>query len=188
MVLGGPATAGSDDARRAQWAMAWPHILSNPLTGHGFDMGATVVGYGSFITNGTSLDSYPVSLLVETGVPGLIFFVLPIAGALWFGAREYLTDPSPRGSIAGGIACAIFAFGVYRLVLSQHENHTLYFLFLGSMIVLAKLKRDQMQAARANAAGADLLNPTGVAPLATRRGSAPAGRKVTNPRSSHSRS
>ena len=39
-----------------------PRILSNPLTGHGFDMGATVVGYGSFITT-TSLDSYPVSLL-----------------------------------------------------------------------------------------------------------------------------
>jgi len=142
MVLGGGEAAASNEARFEQWRLAWPHILSNPVTGHGFDLGASVVGYfnpGGVLT----IDSYVLSLLVETGAPGLVFFFLAVAGGIWFGARAYLTDRSRRGAIAGGFACAIIGFAVYRLVLSQRENHTLYFLFVGAVIVLAKLNREE---------------------------------------------
>ena len=39
MVLGGAAQAGSTDARYGQWIAAIPFIKSNPVTGHGFQMG-----------------------------------------------------------------------------------------------------------------------------------------------------
>lgn len=143
MVLGGGAEQMSDDARKIQWAMGWPHIVANPFTGHGFDNGGYVVGYfapGSLIP---SVDSGVLAMLVETGAPSLFLFYLAIVGAILFGVREYLTDRSPRGAIAGGIACAIVAFGVYRYVLTQRENYTLFFLFLGSIMILARLKRDR---------------------------------------------
>ena len=35
----------STQARFDQWNMAVPHILSNPFTGHGFGIGADIVGY-----------------------------------------------------------------------------------------------------------------------------------------------
>ena len=45
MVFGGGAQASSNEGRRVEMMMAWPHILSNPVTGHGFSMAPQVVGY-----------------------------------------------------------------------------------------------------------------------------------------------
>src|SRR5262249_42574622 len=44
MVLGGWDTASSDDARFAQWDLAMPHILSNPITGHGVGTSGILAG------------------------------------------------------------------------------------------------------------------------------------------------
>ena len=67
MVLGGAAQASSTDARYMQWDAGMPFIKSNPITGHGF-------GLGGFIIGMPSIDSYILSLVVETGVLGLLFF------------------------------------------------------------------------------------------------------------------
>jgi hypothetical protein len=134
------ATQNSAQARLDQWHMAVPHIISNPLTGHGFGNGANVVGY---ISAGglPTLDSSFVSFLVETGVPGLVFFFgLAVLGIL-FGAREYVSDPSPRGAIAGPVACSLVAFLVNRSVLSQRENQMLLYFLVGSVIILTYLRK-----------------------------------------------
>jgi O-antigen ligase len=130
----------SAQARIDQWRMALPHIIKNPLTGHGFGNGANVVGY---VTGGglPTLDSSIVSVLVETGVPGLVFFFgLPVLGIL-FGAREYMSDASPRGAIAGPLACSLVAFLVNRSVLSQRENQMLLYFLVGSVIILMYLRK-----------------------------------------------
>jgi O-Antigen ligase len=134
------ATQMSAQARLDQWHMALPHIIKNPLTGHGFGNGANVVGYGAAYGL-PSLDSSFVSTLVETGVPGLVFFFgLPVLGIL-FGAREYISDPSPRGAIAGPLACSLVAYLVQRSVLSQRENQMLLYFLVGSVIVLMYLRK-----------------------------------------------
>ena len=72
MVLGGGAEEASTQGRWVQWAAAWPLLKSNPIIGHGFVTGGFDIG--------SSIDSYVISLLVETGVPGFLFFtgmVLP---------------------------------------------------------------------------------------------------------------
>jgi hypothetical protein len=167
MVLGDASTAASDQARWTEWRLATPHILANPVTGHGFSMGGYVVGYYPCATCLPTVDSYIVSLLVETGVPGLVFFCLMLGAGIWFGAKACLTDRSRWGVLAGGLACALIAFTVNRLVLSARENHTLLFLFLGATIVLAKLRRDR------DALGKDSGSQPGVAALgATQRGRA----------------
>jgi hypothetical protein len=66
-VLGGAAQASSTQARYDQWNAGIPAIKSNPITGHG-------IGLGGFIIGMPSIDSYTLSLVVETGVLGLLFF------------------------------------------------------------------------------------------------------------------
>ena len=135
----------SAQARLDQWHMALPHIIKNPVTGHGFGNGANVVGYGAQYGL-LSLDSSFVSTLVETGVPGLVFFFgLPVLGIL-FAAREYISDPSPRGAIAGPVASALVAYLVNRSVLSQLENQVLVYFLVGSVIILMYLRKTSASA------------------------------------------
>jgi O-antigen ligase len=128
MVLGGAGQAGSTDARYGQWIAAIPHIKSNPITGHGFQMGGYVIQ--------SSIDSYVVSLLVETGIPGLMFFVGLLLIPVWYGVRNYLSDTSEASAAAGAVACSFVAFTANRLVLSQKENHMLMFSLLAIVVIL----------------------------------------------------
>ena len=129
MVLGGAAQASSTDARYLQWAAGSPFIKSNPITGHGLGLGGIIIGLGQ-------IDSYILSLVVETGIPGLVFFVGLLVLPVWYGLRNYLSDASEWGALSGALACSFIGFGMNRLVLSQKENHMLIFSLLAIVIVL----------------------------------------------------
>jgi O-antigen ligase len=135
-VLGGAAEQASTQSRWDQWEMAKPHIIANPVTGHGFGVAATTVGYFTYGADFPTLDSSIVSTLVETGVPGFLFFFGSAVAAILLGAREYVFDLSRRGAICGALAAAILSFIVNCIVLTERENHTLFFLFLGSMVAV----------------------------------------------------
>ena len=128
MVLGGGAEAASTESRYIQWAIAMPFIKSNPITGHGFVL-------GGYIING-SIDSYVISLLIETGIPGFVFFSGMLLLPIWYGLRNYLSDLSETGAVAGALACSFIAFTINRLVLSERENHMLIFSLLGIVVFL----------------------------------------------------
>ena len=129
MVLGGAAQASSTDARYLQWTAGTPFIKSNPITGHGFGLGGYIIGM-------PSIDSYILSLVVETGVLGLVFFVGLLVLPVWYGLRNYLSDMSESGALAGALACSFIGFTINKLVLSQKENHMLIFSLLAIVIVL----------------------------------------------------
>lgn len=134
MVLGGGAEAASTNGRWVQWAAAWPLIKSNPITGHGFGAGGFAIG--------ASIDSYVISLLVETGIPGFLFFTGLVCLPIWYGVRAYLTDLSESGAIGGALACSFVAFAFYRLVLSERENNALVF-FLLAIVILVRYEYKQ---------------------------------------------
>ena len=83
-----------------------------------------------------TIDSYLLSLILETGVPGLVFFVGLLVLPVWYGLRNYLSDMSESGALAGALACSFIGFIMNRLVLSQKENHMLIFSLLAIVIVL----------------------------------------------------
>ncbi len=128
-VLGGAAQASSTDARYQQWAVGTQYIKSNPITGHGFGMGGDII-------EDYTIDSYILSLVLETGVPGLVFFVGLLLLPVWYGLRNYYSDMSESGALAGALACSFIGFSMNRLVLSQKENHMLMFSLLAVVIVL----------------------------------------------------
>jgi O-antigen ligase len=127
MVLGGGAEAASTEGRWIQWAAALPIIKTNPITGHGFATGGADIAM--------SIDSFVISLLLETGLPGLVFFTGICCLPIWFGIRNYIYDLSEWGALAGALACGFVAFTIYRLALSQKENCMLAFFLLGLIVV-----------------------------------------------------
>ncbi len=145
MFLGGGDTVSSNEARFTQWNMALPHILANPVTGNGTGTAGDVIG---FLTPGgtPTVDSYIISLLVEVGVPGFLFFAGIVVIGIWLSLKLYLGDPDSRAAIGAPLACSLIAFGVYRLVLSQRENHVLFFLIIGLVFAAWKLGRDRAAA------------------------------------------
>jgi O-antigen ligase len=142
MVLGGGAEAASTEGRWVQWAVALPIIKTNPITGHGFATGGADIDM--------SIDSYVISLLLETGVPGFVFFAGIACLPIWFGIRSYIYDLSESGALAGALACSFVAFAMYRLVLSQRENIMLAFFLLGLVVVAIHEYRTKDIAARQN--------------------------------------
>ena len=132
LVLGGGMEAYSDQGRAQQWEAGLSFIAANPITGHGFALGGFALEQKGFI----SIDSYVLSLLIETGVPGLVFFAGILLLPIWHGLRNYLSDRSQAGAAAGALACSFIAFTVNRIVLSQRENHMLIFSLLAVVIVL----------------------------------------------------
>ncbi|HEY1781411.1 MAG TPA: O-antigen ligase family protein [Roseiarcus sp.] len=128
MVLGGGDAAASNQGRYNQWVAGIPLIRSNPITGHGFAAGGYVIN--------SSIDSYVLSVLLETGIPGLVFFVGMALLPIWYGLRNFVSDMSESGAVAGALACSFIAFSMNRLVLSQRENHMLIFSLLAIVVVM----------------------------------------------------
>jgi hypothetical protein len=134
-VIGGGEGSYSTQARWDQWDLAKPKIAANPITGYGLGSAPVVVAY-HLDTHGT-LDSYVITTLVETGVPGFIFFFGMILAAAGRGLLQYLRSPSPSAALVGALGCSLLAFGFYRLALSQVENNTLFFVMVGLIAGLA---------------------------------------------------
>jgi O-Antigen ligase len=136
MVLGGGEEQYSTEARWDQWDLAKPIIARNPITGYGFSMGADVVHYHVNDSGGGTLDSYVITTLVETGVPGFLSFAGLTIGAALLGLWLCIHDPSASGALAGALGSGLVGFAGYRLALSQIENHTLFFVMVGMIMVI----------------------------------------------------
>ena len=128
IVLGGGEAAASNQGRYEQWVAGIPLIRSNPITGHGFAAGGYVIN--------SSIDSYVLSVLLETGILGLVFFAGLALLPIWDGLRNFVSDMSESGAVAGALACSFIAFAMNKLVLSQRENHMLIFSLLAIVVVM----------------------------------------------------
>ena len=141
-IFGGNETAGSTSARFDQFNQALPHIMRNPVTGHGRGTAADLVGFYTPGNTIPTIDSYLITLLVEQGVTGFLLFFGMIAFGAWIGVRLYISSANKHAALGAPIACSLIAFATYRLVLSQTENHTLMFLMIGLVFALAKVSRN----------------------------------------------
>ena len=136
IVLGGGMEAYSDEGRKQQWALAWPKILRNPITGYGLDSEGDAVGFYAPGAKLPTVDSGLLSVLIGTGVPGVVCYFGMIIAAAWRGVARFLRDPSREGAMAGAIACALIAYLTYRFFLSQRDNYFLQFILIACALFL----------------------------------------------------
>ncbi|PZN92533.1 MAG: hypothetical protein DCF31_15900 [Alphaproteobacteria bacterium] len=134
MTLGGGAQQASSDARKAQWAMGWPKIFSNPI-GHGAGRGWETLGYVNRGGSGT-IDSYYLSLLLEYGPLGFLCFMFLFGTIAWYGFQTYRAAKSDDQDMAAPLSVALLNFMVIKSVLSSELNIPIAFMFTGFIVGL----------------------------------------------------
>lgn len=134
MVWGGGAQQSSTDGRAEQWTMGMVKFWQWPF-GYGQSQGGVVVGWVDLAGN-MSLDSYYLSILIEFGIIGFIayFGMLLLAASEAFIAGVSSKDKEIDLLMPLGIMIIVFIIG--KGVLSQTDNHTLFFVMLGMLVAL----------------------------------------------------
>ena len=135
-TIGGGSTGFSDEGRKDQFRMAPPVIMHNPL-GYGAAKGGEALNFrtpSGFLT----IDSYVLSVVLDYGIIGFILFYGTMLNTVWRTSKmavdEDETDPDIHLGLA--VAASIVAFLAAKLVLSQEDNHTIYFVLLGMACAL----------------------------------------------------
>jgi hypothetical protein len=151
MVWGGGETAASTDARRVQYQMGWPKILSHPW-GYGIGRGAINLGY--LEPNGfLSIDTYYLAVALDYGVLGFILYYGAFLFAIGGAAKSVLVPFDQRNREAGFLLPAgicLINFVVIKSVFAQQDNHPMVFMVLG--MTLALIHRIRKEASPGNGA------------------------------------
>lgn len=133
-LLGSGETSYSDNARGVQWDMAIPEILTNPI-GHGMGSISRVIPYTNLAGEFT-IDSYPINLLIEYGVPGFVAFVGFFATAIYLGIKTFVNAANKEEELAGAAAIGILTFLITRTILSSEGGQSMGFGFAGLILAL----------------------------------------------------
>jgi hypothetical protein len=132
---GGDGTAASTDARKQQFALGWPKVLSTPW-GHGIGTAADVLGYAP--VGLLTIDTYYLSILLEFGFLG---FVVYFGMFLWAAAQCAIASTLYRGKdremeLLKPLAIAVINFFIIKSVFSEVFNHAVIFMMLGMIVAL----------------------------------------------------
>lgn len=131
-TVGGGSTSYSDDGRRIQFGMAPPVIAKNPF-GYGSGQGSGALGYVA-PSGLLTVDSYLLTIVLDYGILGFLAYYGVMLTAIINGARASLEeedDSSDNVSFSLAVSTAILVFLTAKLVLSQEDNHAVYFFLLG---------------------------------------------------------
>ena len=139
-VWGNGSQASSDESRKDQWHLAIPKLAHNPI-GHGYGTAAGVLGYAN--ADGiTTVDSYYINLLLDSGIIGFTLYLAFFLGSAWLAAREAMRAPGDRElRLLMPLAVTLVGFVVVKGVLSQDANHPLVFFFAGAIAALIHRSR-----------------------------------------------
>lgn len=134
MIWGTGMQIYSTEAREIQWSMGMPKVLDRPW---GFGFGNPELGY---VTPGgfASIDSYYLSVLLETGFVGFALFYGIFVTAIWKASKVIATTKtiSTDHFLLGMTTICLINFLVIKSVLSQLGNQPLFFVVLGAAIAL----------------------------------------------------
>lgn len=142
LVWGGGSEAASNDGRREQWMMGIPKIFHRPV-GYGIGRSAETLDY-RISDGGLSIDSYYLSVMLEYGLLGFIFYYATFGRAAWIGTKASMADSNDRElRLLLPATVSIFAFIIIKAVFSQEDNHSLAFMLLGAILALTARTQQQ---------------------------------------------
>lgn len=134
MVWGSSAYSDSNQARIDQMNMGIPKILKAPW-GHGIGRGGERLGYTN-LEGLITIDNYMLAIAIELGVIGFAAFVAMFGLAALAGGKEVARQYDFETSLIVPAVITLINFLIIKTVLSQMENHTLFFTVLGLTVAL----------------------------------------------------
>jgi hypothetical protein len=134
MLLGGGAHQASSDARSVQWAMTWPKLATHPL-GYGVGRGNAVLG---FLTpsGDVTVDSYFITILLDSGVLALPFFILTFLVPAAIAFKYVRSAQTPEDLLLAPLSLGLINFIIVKSVLSSEGSMSMAFTFVGCIIGL----------------------------------------------------
>jgi O-antigen ligase len=143
LFVGSGIQVTSTEARIEQFDKLPGPLLQRPVFGYGPGNGAEALDYhqpGGLLT----VDTYIISLLLDYGVLGFIAFTGFLVSLFVMAVRLSLNLLNSRYLLSAALAATLMTFLVIRLVLSQEDNHTLFF-FLVGLLFAEKYRSDVAQ-------------------------------------------
>jgi hypothetical protein len=145
-VWGDGSQQASTESRIDQWIMGIPKVLRNPI-GYGPGQGAEILGFA----NGAgiiTIDSYFLSILLEIGILGFIFYYGMFLRGIWTATRTVVESRGDQEvRLLLPIAVSLINYVIVKSVLSQDANHPLVFMMLGALVALTYRARQHAQRA-----------------------------------------
>jgi hypothetical protein len=140
-VWGSGAEAASNEGRKAQWMAAIPKLIHNPI-GHGYYTAGNVIGTVN-ASGETALDSYYITLLLDTGILGFAAYIGFFLTSAWLAAQHVIRAPGEREMrLLVPLSVSLVAFVIIKAVLNQDANHPLAFIMAGAVVALVHRSRE----------------------------------------------
>lgn len=136
LVHGNSVTSRSTTARVIQFKLATPIILNNLSFGIGVRNAASSVGYVSVPGGSVTLDSYFLTIALESGIPALIMFVLLMTYFIFLGFGSPSKKSDGRLRLANALSFSLLGMFIFKSVLSLPQNFPLIFLAFAMLLVL----------------------------------------------------
>ncbi len=134
LVTGRSALEVSSTTTRLQMLQQGvPLILERPLLGYGPGLSAYLAGVKSSL--GLTIDSYYLSLALDSGLVCLIIFVLLTAGVAIKGFVSATRDSSSLGLLKGMMGVSLIGMLIIKSILSTPHNAPLIFLCIALILV-----------------------------------------------------
>ncbi len=145
LIIGGGQHNASSLARATQWSMGWPKIFQRPL-GHGAGRSGETLGYFNPGKENPTVDTYYLTLLLDYGFLGLVFFFALFAVVIWHGFKLHNRARTEEQLLIGPIIVALLNFIIIKSVASTEANIPLVMIFIGCVLGLAS-RQAQIDAA-----------------------------------------
>jgi hypothetical protein len=127
-------------------------ILKHPW-GYGSGNGAVALG----VTNPAgdiSIDTYYMSIGLDYGVLGFLFYYGAVIAAGYYAGRQALLSAGTKRDIAflGPLAISLASFLLIKSVFSQEDNNPLAFMMMGAVVALCSRLKPTKAASSLNSA------------------------------------
>jgi len=141
-LLGDGSQSASDAARGDQWALALPKVMKNPF---GYGVGTVRENVPYFLPGGKwTIDSYPINLLIEYGIPGFLLFFSFFLIIIAVGVKVYVGAVGRDEQVAGAAAVGLVSFLMTRLILSADGSLELAFGYAGIIFGLWFVQKQRL--------------------------------------------
>ncbi|MEF7616506.1 O-antigen ligase family protein [Aquincola sp. MAHUQ-54] len=130
------AEASSTNTRLDMLARGIPKILEHPFLGYGPGLSAYIAGVKNSIA--LTIDSYYLSLAIDSGLLGLGVFALLFIGALLFGLKRAISSSDDFDLMRGMVAVSLLGMLLVKAILSTPHNAPLMLLGLALITAVPK--------------------------------------------------